>query len=275
MKSNFNWDIYQHAIKNLTQKYNIQQANLLVFQSLDSTNKKIWDITEEKYPLAVVALQQTSGKGQWGKVWQSSLGGLYLSVALECNLHIDNSFHLVMATAEGVANLLREYQLPVTIKWSNDLILQSYKLGGIKIETKAVDNVIKKAVVGIGINWCNSVPEVGINIKSYYQQNNKSNSNKPSFINQKNITSLEELTAIAIAGILNGYNNYLKLGINYTHNQYQQLLNSIGKQTQINNYQGIIQGVTKQGKLIVSLQSPGASTKVYVSPGEISLGYES
>ena len=280
MNYSFDWIKYQQSIDSLQKQYATQPLKLDVFKSLDSTNKKLWQIINEEnntFPLAVIALQQTSGQGQWGKVWQSPIGGLYLSVALECNLALDDSFHLIMATAEGVTNILRDYQLPVTIKWSNDLILNSHKLGGIKIETKAIASVIKYAVVGIGINWNNDVPERGTNITSYYTSVEQKNIVDSSFLSpsQNLISSFEQLTAITITGILNGYSNYLKLGADYTHHKYQQLLNSIGKPVTINNCQGTVKGVTTQGKLIVCLQSPGASTVIRLAPGEISLGYDS
>ena len=60
----------------------------------------------------------------------------------------------------GIATVLRHYELPVSIKWSNDLILDRRKLGGIKIETKNDKNKLTKAVVGVGINWQNLVPNL-------------------------------------------------------------------------------------------------------------------
>ena len=257
---------YQQQIELLAEKYAIDKIEIRVFNSLDSTNKKLWQLINKgiQIPLAINALQQTAGKGQWGKTWQSGLGGLYLSVALKCNLALENSFHLVMATATGIASILRDYQLPVTIKWSNDLILNYRKLGGIKIETKSINNKIKYAVVGVGINWHNPVPKVGINLTSYYQKEKE----------LPKINSLQQLTAIAITGVLKGYDNYLQLGVTDTLKQYQQLLNSIGKKITVNNYTGTIIGVTSKGQLKVRLQSPGSSTEIYLSPGEVSLGYD-
>ncbi len=257
---------YQQQIDLLAEKYAIDKIKIEVFDRLDSTNKKLWQLIDKgiQIPVAINALQQTAGKGQWGKTWQSGLGGLYLSVALKCNLALKNSFHLVMATASGIASILRDYQLPVTIKWSNDLILNYRKLGGIKIETKTSKNKIKYAVVGVGINWHNPVPEVGINLTSYYQKEKE----------LPKINSLQQLTAIAVTGVLKGYNNYLQLGVTDTLKQYQQLLNSIGQKITVNNYTGTIIGVTTQGQLKVRLHSPGSSTEICLSPGEVSLGYD-
>jgi len=262
---------YQTNLNQLANQYGIGKVNLQLFASLGSTNQKLWQLLDSNLddehadiPRAIAALTQTSGKGQWGKTWRSSSGGMYLSLALDCNLALEDSFHLVMASATGITKLLREYGLPITIKWSNDLILDRRKLGGIKIETRTVEGVIRKAIVGVGINWSNQVPEVGINLQSYYQ-------NQPNLLPQ--VSSLEQLTAIATVGIIQGYQNYLNLGVNHTREQYQDLLNSIGRSVTVNNCLGKVIGVNNQGQLQVILTSPGASTQIMLNPGEFSLGY--
>lgn len=241
-----------------------QSISLSVFSCIPSTNTKLWELIDSGIPcpLGAIALQQTAGKGQWGHTWVSATGGLYLSVGLDLDLEINNYPHLVMATAWGIATVLRYYDLPVTIKWSNDLILDQRKLGGIKIETRNKNNKLTKAVIGVGINWHNSVPEPGINLKSYYQ-NQKINS----------ISSLEELTAIASYGILLGYEYYLAVGIEKLLAKYLKICHSLGKQIDFNGCPGEVVGVTKEGKLMVKLRSPGATTKITLSPGQISLGY--
>ena len=261
---NFNLKIYQQEFTKLATVYKLESIDLYSFEIISSTNKKIWSLIDfgNSLPIAVISLQQTAGKGQWGRTWQSSLGGLYLSVAMNCDLFLDCSFHLTMATAWGIANLLRTYDIPLSIKWSNDLMLQNRKLGGIKIETRTSHNKIKYVVIGVGINWINSVPEIGINLQSYLQKKQ-----------QKSITSLEQLTAITISGILSGYQHYLAIGSQQMLANYKKLLTSIGQEVIVNNCPGIVTGVTDKGELKVRLQSPGASTEISLSPGQISLGY--
>lgn len=235
-----------------------------IFDCIPSTNTKLWELIDcgIPCPTGAIAWQQTAGKGQWGHSWVSTTGGLYLSIGLDLDLDIANYPHLVMATAWGIATVLRYFQLPVTIKWSNDLIISRRKLGGIKIETRNHKNKLVKAVVGVGINWCNCVPEPGINLKSYYQ---KQDINK--------IDSLAELTAITAYGILIGYEYYLAVGVEKLLAKYLEILNSLGQQVNLNRCPGEVVGVTTAGKLRVKLRSPGATTEIILSPGQISLGY--
>ena len=238
--------------------------DLSVFDSIASTNIKAWELLDRgaKCPVGAIAQQQTAGKGQWGNQWISSEGGLYLSVGLDLDLEINNYPHLVIATVWGIASVLRHYELPVTIKWSNDLILNRRKLGGIKIETRNTNNKLVQAVVGVGINWCNAVGEPGINLKTFYQNSQA-----------QKINSLEELTAITAYGIALGYKYYLAVGVDKILAKYVAIFHNLGQPVTVNNCPGEVMGVTPKGKLRVKLRSPGASTEVTLSPGQISLGY--
>ena len=240
-------------------------ASLFVFDCLTSTNTKVWQLIDNQVrcPIGAIALQQTSGRGQWGHRWISHPGGLYLSVGLDLDLEVVNYPHLVIATAWGIATVLRRYKLPVTIKWSNDLIIERRKLGGIKIETRNIDHKLTKAVVGVGINWRNPVPDPGINLNSYYQSKGI-----------QGINSLSELAAITTYGILLGYEYYLSVGIKKLLEKYLEILMSIGQKVRFHGCAGEVIGVTTEGELKVKLRSPGASTEIMLSPGQISLGYE-
>ena len=259
----FNLRIYQQEFAKLTTIYQLKPIDLHIFEIIPSTNRKIWSLIDlaNPLPMAVIALQQTAGQGQWGRIWQSSLGGLYLSVAIKTNLPVEDSFHLIMASAWGIANILRSYSIPVSLKWPNDLVLQKRKLGGIKIETRTSKENIKYAVIGVGMNWDNPVPELGINLHSYFQKH------------QQSISCLEQLTAMTISGILFGYQHYLEIGEPQMLANYKKLLTSIGQKVTVNGCPGIVTGVTGKGKLKVRLQSSGASTELSLSPGQISLGY--
>ena len=260
----FKLEVYQQEFVKIATNYELESIDLHIFEIIPSTNQKIWSLIdlENPLPLAVIALQQTAGKGQWGRTWQSSPGGLYLSVAINTNLPLDDSFHLIMTSAWGIANILRIYNIPVSLKWPNDLILQNRKLGGIKIETRTRTKNIKYAVIGVGINWDNPVPELGINLQSYWQKQQ-----------QHSITCLEQLAAIIVSGILFGYQHYLEIGSQQMLANYKKLLTSIGQEVTVNDCPGIVTGVTDKGQLKVRLQSPGASTELSLSPGQISLGY--
>lgn len=235
-----------------------------LFETLPSTNQILWELIDQgaKVGTVVIAAQQTAGRGQWGRQWQSSLGGLYLSLALAPNLQASNSAQLTLCSAWGIATALRSFDIPVLLKWPNDLLLLGHKLGGILTETRVQQGQITKAVIGIGINWSNRVPELGINLRSFCQQQFK-----PS------VTSLELLAAITVEGVLLGYQRRLDKGIENILPSYLELLNSQGCQVIVEGNPGTIIGVTPAGELRVSLSSAPIPSEICLKPGTISLGY--
>lgn len=268
-----------------------------LYETLPSTNQKLWNLLDAgaKPGTVVIANQQTAGRGQWGRQWSSPIGGLYLSVAISPNLPAQQSYQLTLFSAWGIATALRERGIPVCLKWPNDLILygrqgvegtsdvinpavarrdalitsqlpHERKLGGILTETKVQQGRITKAVVGVGINWANPVPESGINLQSL-----------PEIQLEGTIASLEMLTAITLSGIASGNQRSLA-GIDALLPDYEKLLINIGRSVCVDGRSGIIVGVTSTGDLRVRLCSmidvnSVAAPEIYLKPGTISLGY--
>lgn len=240
--------------------------SLQVFETLASTNQILWELMSQGAiaGTAVLALRQESGRGQWGRQWQSPLGGLYLSVALNPNLPVGNSAQLTLCSAWGIATALRSYGVPVQLKWPNDLVMNGRKLGGILTDTRIHRGQVTKAVVGVGINWTNSVPETGINLKTVLAEQVK-----PA------IASLEMLSAIVLQGIASGYTAWQQEGIENLLPSYLSLLTSLGRSVAVDDIQGTIVGVSPQGELQICADSEGLpSREILLKPGTISLGYD-
>ena len=174
------------------------------FETLDSTNTRLWElIAHGACPgTAVVATQQEAGRGQWGRTWCSAPGGLYLSVAIAPQIPATQTQELTICSAWGVATILRAHQIPVVLKWPNDLYVDGYKLAGILTETSVQQGVVHQAVIGIGLNWQNPVPVEGINLQRVLER-----------LPQPTIDSLEMLTALTLQGLEEGYQRWQKEGI--------------------------------------------------------------
>ena len=73
----------------------------------------------------VIALEQTSGKGRRGNVWDSKRGGFYMSTI--------SSNHKLLPTVVAVSlmRVLSENIADLSLKWANDLIISGKKVGGI------------------------------------------------------------------------------------------------------------------------------------------------
>lgn len=234
-----------------------------VFTTIDSTNALLWERWRDNasMPRVAIAVEQTAGRGQWGRSWESGAGGLYLSMVLPLALEPQNAYGLTLASAWGIADQLRQRAIPVEIKWANDLLLNNRKLGGIKTETKIQDKKIIAAVIGVGINYTNLVPEMGINLQEFWQGELR--------------FSLESLAALVITGISRGIDSLQTESWAKILPQYLSLLKNLGETILYEGQVGKIIGVNEKGELLVKMAAVGASSTIKIPPGQISLGYSS
>jgi BirA family transcriptional regulator, biotin operon repressor / biotin---[acetyl-CoA-carboxylase] ligase len=129
-----------------------------ILDTVDSTNNYAMAKLRAgmaKHGMAVFARQQTAGKGQRGKTWQTQPGqNIALSLVLKAGtLRTGQQFYLSMCIALAVNDFIKHHAgSDTTIKWPNDLYWRDRKAGGILIETVFKGTVWKWAVVGIGIN---------------------------------------------------------------------------------------------------------------------------
>ncbi|MCT7954425.1 biotin--[acetyl-CoA-carboxylase] ligase [Laspinema palackyanum] len=250
--------------------------SIQILDQVSSTNETLWTLLAAGAPpgTVVIATRQTAGKGQRGRQWESSPGGLYLSLALTPNLSAQDALLLTLCSAWGLATTFRAYNIPVSLKWPNDLILEGYKLGGILTETKIHQGQITKAVVGVGINWSNPVPETGINLQTFL-------GDRP----HPEITSLETLAALTLWAVASGYQTFDEKGVGTLLPSYQNLMVGIGQPVAVEGSAGVVLGVSDTGELRVRLtpsSSPdpnsaftSASTleEIELMPGTINQGY--
>jgi BirA family transcriptional regulator, biotin operon repressor / biotin---[acetyl-CoA-carboxylase] ligase len=133
-------------------------ASAIIYrESVDSTNLVARRLAEEGAPAftTIIAEQQLSGKGRLGRSWFSPAGsGLWFSIIFRpAALTPAAVSPVTLVTAAILADYLsREFNLPVQIKWPNDLQVGGKKIAGILTEIKGDPDRIEYLVIGIGLN---------------------------------------------------------------------------------------------------------------------------
>ena len=126
------------------------------FDEVGSTNTEAMDWATCGAPegAVVVADHQTGGKGRWDRTWFSSPGRLLqFSLILRPNIEPNRSGLITAGLGVATASAIRDLtNLPVEIKWPNDIVLKGRKLAGMLVESTLMGNKIDAAVCGIGIN---------------------------------------------------------------------------------------------------------------------------
>jgi len=132
--------------------------SLEVFDELPSTSDYCIAQAKSGAPagLAVMARQQSAGRGSRGRTWTAPEQNLNLSVLLRpaCAAAQAGLFALMAGIAVAEA-------LPVQtmLKWPNDILAGGAKLAGILIDAAPRDQNLEWLVIGIGINLKNA-PEI-------------------------------------------------------------------------------------------------------------------
>jgi len=130
----------------------------IYLERTDSTNSVAYSMALKgaMQGTAVIAGEQTEGRGRLGKQWYSPAGkGLYCSLILRPNLSVEE--YPLMTMCCGLAVVLAlEYlcHIPFGLKWPNDIYREDRKCGGILVESSPLNNhrTERFAVVGCGIN---------------------------------------------------------------------------------------------------------------------------
>jgi BirA family biotin operon repressor/biotin-[acetyl-CoA-carboxylase] ligase len=131
---------------------------IIKLDAIDSTNSYLKTICLKKTPkdfTVVVTEQQTKGRGQMGTNWQAEVSkNLTFSVFKDVSfLKVSEQFYISMAVALGIANALRELQIPkINIKWPNDILSERKKIAGILIENVVKNNKLEGTIIGVGLN---------------------------------------------------------------------------------------------------------------------------
>ncbi len=122
---------------------------VLVFDSLESTSTTAAQLASHAAGgVAVLAGFQTSGRGQYGRVWQARPGtSLLLSVVLRPPPELCRPVILTAFAAVAVAEAIYELTgIQARVKWPNDVLLRGKKVCGILIENATA------TVIGLGLN---------------------------------------------------------------------------------------------------------------------------
>ncbi len=127
------------------------------YANCESTNHTAQQLLQRKQAqdgAIVHADFQTAGRGQQRNRWESAPAqNLTFSMILFPQLAIEEQYFLTIATSLSVYDTLTQWvNLPVTIKWPNDILCESSKICGILIQNNLKGRKIHSTVVGIGLN---------------------------------------------------------------------------------------------------------------------------
>ncbi len=217
--------------------------------TIDSTNsylKRISKKEDAQEDIVVWALEQTAGRGQMGTTWSAESGkNLTFSVFRKVKrITIDEQFYALMAASLAVKDVLSKLLIKnVRVKWPNDILTDNDKICGILIESVIKKGRLDAMILGVGLNvnqteWENTPRATSIKARTGIH------------------FDLEEILTMLLKEFHHYVDLLLKGKFELIKEDYEKHLFKKGKPATFvagdgTQFVGIIQGVSKAGKLIL------------------------
>lgn len=135
--------------------------NLVALESVSSTMdeaRRLAALGEEQTPdgTLIWAKEQTGGRGRRGTPWDSPRGNFYMSLIVRPDVPANRAAELSFVTGCAVFDTVGEVCEPgfeCRLKWPNDILVNSAKIGGLLLETAVQgDGPVDYVIIGLGIN---------------------------------------------------------------------------------------------------------------------------
>lgn len=229
---------------------------LIKLDAIDSTNEFLKGLSNnqilENFTI-VTAKNQTNGKGQMGAIWNSDPGKNLIMSVLVGNFitDINQLFTINIVVSITIIQVLEDFNIPkLSIKWPNDIMSYSKKIGGILIENSIKSDGSINSIVGLGLN-----------------------------VNQMNFENLPKASSLAVVcnaifdcdeillkivekleqNIQNWNQNAHFFWSEYANKLFKKGIPMPFSDENQQNFMGIIQGVSPVGKLQILLEDDSVS----------------
>ncbi len=143
--------------------------------SIGSTNDRAREVAKDgAADIAVLADEQTGGRGRLQREWSAPSGGVWVSIVSRPEIPPNKAPLYTLAASVATTRAAREAGVEARIKWPNDVVVSvdetDYrKLAGILTEMEGEMGRVEWLVVGIGVNAnidAEALPETATSIRT-------------------------------------------------------------------------------------------------------------
>lgn len=244
--------------------------NILRYKTVDSTNEELRRLIQSgvREGSVVVADEQTAGRGRQGRSWFSPAGeNIYLSLLLTPRLPLESPSSITLVMGVAIAEALEELcDLPVQLKWPNDLQIHGRKVGGILSELEIPSEELPRLIVGIGLN---------VNIQKNELPTDIFDLATSLAIESRTVWLRDKIMKHVLSHIEGAYHDFITRGFSFFQPRYLRRSALEGKHIAITEngecLTGMVCGVDENGLLQLQLdvKEKSASTLYKVLSGEV------
>ena len=243
------------------------EDKLYYFDTIGSTNDEVRRMAKSGAPhgTVLIAGHQTDGHGRRGRSFHSPAGsGIYMSVLLRPDCAPTELMHLTCAAAVAMCDAVEQaVGFRPGIKWTNDLVYDRRKIGGILTELGFTNQgLVDYAIIGIGINCTQTELDFPEDIRSIAAS--------LAMVSQTNVET--DVVAAAMIQSLQKMDSQLLSAKAQILAQYKKDCITLGQEIVLlrgdGKRYGIARDIDPDGGLVVEFQS---GTLEVVSSGEVSV----
>ncbi len=218
------------------------QNKIFHFQELETTMDKAKFLAKNDAPhlSVVIAENQTTGRGRLNRKWFSSKGGLWFTLILKPNTPPPLAYIYNFAASLSLSRSLKGlFDVNVSVKWPNDLLLDGKKLAGLLSEMETRGDMVEFINIGIGINV-----------------NNQPQKNEPKAISLKDVLHKSVSRRLILETFLHDFTNQIqKIDYPRIMGQWKEQTSTIGSPVRIETltdfHEGLAVDVDETGALII------------------------
>lgn len=153
----------------LKQKLGDNINNLLIYDSVRSTNDLAKTSLNKQHKMLILTQHQSKGRGtQERRFYSEKNKGIYASFIVDTKFIDHHPSFLAIIAACAIVELCSLYNIDAKLKWVNDVFINDQKCAGILCETTNDESLM---VIGIGINvFKQNFPQDLLNIATTLEQ---------------------------------------------------------------------------------------------------------
>jgi BirA family biotin operon repressor/biotin-[acetyl-CoA-carboxylase] ligase len=216
-------------------------------------------------PFVVTANRQGSGRGRMGNQWVSrDFRNLYISFGFRPDVLIKKLESFTLLVGISICEYLeRTTQLPIQVKWPNDLYIDGRKVAGMLTESRIESEKVKDLVFGLGLN---------INGRMSLMPDSLKNKATTLAHETKHPLNMNELTAGLILKVNETYQACIHGELTLKNSNWDKYDYLQGKKVSVKSgnqiLEGVCQGINDLGELLLVGES---GDKIRCRAGEVTL----
>ena len=154
-----------------------EKINIKEFEKITSTHIYVKENKENlKSGSVIIAKTQTKGIGTHGRSWYTGKDNIAMSILYKPKCDYSKIEGITNKIAKCIQNTIDElYNIELTIKYPNDLLLNDKKICGILTEINTISEKINYLIISIGfnvneINFNKEINDIATSLKKEYKR---------------------------------------------------------------------------------------------------------